>query len=243
MATQFTPDGRLLQCEYASRAATWSSPLIVVKGTDFTILLTAKSSTRAQDRFILLQDSHVVAMSGILSDSLSLLSKLQEEMEIEQRLYGRAASLSALKIATILGNECQLHAFGGGLRPYGSNMVVCGVNEGVYQTDSSGAVLQMKNELTVVGGSEIRQAKIKSDIQKQVPLNRIEELGLHETLRRLAKILLQENETSKSNAGPKQPNQEWLEVAVLSPIHGVHRLTEVQIQTLIQSINSNSEKS
>lgn len=240
----FTPDGRLLQCEYASRAAIWSSPLVVFKGTDFTILVTTKSSTRAQDRLILLPDSHIVAMSGVLSDSLSLLSQLQKEMEHEQRLYGRAATLSALKIATILGNECQLHAFGGGIRPYGSNMVVCGVNERVYQTDSSGAVLQMKNVLTVVGGTETRQAKIKSDIQKRLPLNGKEELGLHETLRRLAKILLQENSSNKNNDGlPTQPKQEWLEVAVLLPMHGVHRLTEIQIQKLIQSINDKSKKS
>ncbi len=205
----FTPDGRLLQCEYASRAATWSSPLVVLKGTDFTILVTAKSSTRAQDRLILLQDSHIVAMSGVLSDSLSLLSHLQKEMEHEQRLYGRAATMSALKIATILGNECQLHAFGGGIRPYGSNMVVCGANEGVYQTDSSGAVLQMKNVLTVVGGSETRQAKLKSDIQKRLPLNGKEELGLHETLRRLAKILLQENDSNKNNDGVPAVTDTW----------------------------------
>lgn len=243
----FTPDGRLLQVEYASRACAHSSPLVVVKCNDnIIILMTRKSSTRAQDRLIVLDNNIngcVVGMSGVLSDSLSLLSVVQRETEKQERMYGRAATLSSQRIATIMGNACQSHAFGGGLRPYGSNMVVCGL-DGVYQTDPSGAVVKRmmtnsnnNDRLLVVGGSEARQAQVKSDIYKRVIGKKKEEMDLGETLQRLAKILLQDDKTDD-----KQEQQQWLEVAVLSTTLGVHRLTEPQVQALIQTVD-NKKKS
>lgn len=237
----FTPDGRLLQVEYAGRACTWSSPLVVLSRGSFTILMTCKSSSQTQDRLIVLNDKTVVAMSGILSDSLSLLSVVQRELEKELRLYGRAGTLSSLKIASILGDACQSHAFGGGIRPYGSTMVVCGV-DGIYQTDPSGAVVKcMTNDehLLTVGGSDTRQAQVNLEIKKRILFDKKEDTDLSETLQRLAKILL-ENDKSDNDSKPQRPK--WLEVAVLSPTHGVHRLTYPQIQALLRSIDNDSIK-
>ena len=233
----FSPDGRLLQVEYASRAAVHSSPLVILRDSEKgnVIIITRKSSHSSQDRLVVFGANNIVCMSGVLADSLALLSVVQREMEKELRSFGSATTLSCLKIATILGNACQSHAFGGGLRPYGSTMVVCGL-DGIYQTDPSGSVVRcmMNNErpqLLVVGGSETRQAQVKSELQKRV-LSKSKDTDLSETLQRIAKILLQADVDDK-----RQSKRQWLEVALISPIHGVHRLTDPQMQSLIEAVD------
>lgn len=231
----FTPDGRLLQVEYACRAACHSSPLVVLKGKDSIVVMVSKSSRRhrGQDRLVVFgDDSVVIAMSGVLSDSIRLLRIVQEESERELRRYG--TTLSCQQIATIVGDSCQLHAFGGGMRPYGSTMIICD-SCNVWQTDPSGAVVArgMVGEdddddtavVSVVGGTDVMQAKLQKDIILRKDAN------LPETLVAMAKVLLQTDEEDESKRG----NNEWLEVAILSPSHGVHRLTDTQIQSLIQA--------
>ena len=223
----FTPDGRLLQVEYACRAASHSSPLVALKYTDHLILMTASRRHR-----LLIYESQnvVVAMSGVLADSMALLKILQGEAETELRLYGQ--SLSALRMAATIGDACQKHAFGGGLRPYGSTMLVCSSHQ-VFQTDPSGAVSSVdfhKDELVVIGGTEARQAQLKNEIQKQGHKE-----SLRETLEVVAKALLQKDHQQGREESPR-----WLEAVVISPQDGVHRLTDEQIQSLIQAAGKES---
>lgn len=243
----FTPDGRLLQVEYACRAACHSSPLICAKvaNDDSIVVMVSKSSRRrhcGQDRLVVFGDNNscsgscvVIAMSGVLSDSIRLLRIVQEESERELRRYG--TTLSCQQIATIIGDSCQLHAFGGGMRPYGSTMIVCD-SCNVWQTDPSGAVVALRGAMvgekekddtaviSVVGGTDTMQAKLQKDIILK------KDMDLPKTLVAMAKVLLQ---TDKEEIETKHQNDEWLEVVVLSPSHGVHRLTDTQIQSLIQA--------
>jgi 20S proteasome alpha/beta subunit len=228
----FTPDGRLMQVEYACRAASHSSPLVVLKRNEVgdTIIMVAKSSLRgSQDRLVVFGES-VICMSGVLSDSLTLLRNVQQESENRLRAYGGKTTtrllLSSQQIATILGDACQLHAFGMGMRPYGSTMVVCGLSD-IWQTDPSGAVTRIDDSVVVVGGTDAMQAKLR----KNISVNDSKELP--ETLRTMAKVLLENIDNDKDET--KRRN-EWLEVAVLSPSHGVHRLTDTQVQSLIQIV-------
>jgi 20S proteasome alpha/beta subunit len=225
----FTPDGRLLQVEYACRAASHSSPLVVLKrdDDDTVIIMVTKSSNRGQDRLVVFGES-VICMSGVLSDSLTLLRKVQQESENRLRAYG-TTTLSSLQIATILGDACQLHAFGMGMRPYGSTMIVCGSSSSVvvWQTDPSGAVKRIDDTVVVVGGTDAMQAKLRKDVSGN------DSKDLPETLRTMAKVLL-ENVGNNDKDESKRRN-EWLEVAVLSPLHGVHCLTDTQVQSLIQA--------
>lgn len=218
----FTPDGRLLQVEYACRAASHSSPLVVLKRDEDTIIMVTKSSNRGQDRLVVFGES-VICMSGVLSDSLTLLRNVQQESENRLRAYG--TTLSSQQIATILGDACQLHAFGMGMRPYGSTMIVCG-SSSVWQTDPSGAVKRIDDPVVVVGGTDAMQAKLRKDVSVNDSKN------LPETLRTMAKVLLENVGNDKDES--KRRN-EWLEVAVLSPLHGVYCLTDTQVQSLIQA--------
>ena len=171
----FTPDGRLLQVEYASIAALErSSPMValVVRDCDCdcdcdlhfmkdVVVLACMPSVsvqrRKQRRLIPValanyndyndnnkkDDFVCLCMNGVLSDAVSLLGKVRKFME------GKKA-VGAVQLANVIGDECQSHAFGGGLRPYGASFLVCGLNvkdrAEIYSTEPSGAVHRMDVE-------------------------------------------------------------------------------------------------
>jgi 20S proteasome alpha/beta subunit len=206
--SQFTPDGRLMQVEYAGTAADRSTAVLAAS-IDPTLVLIATTRRRqprvgtnradtstpllVQERLVLVptgclvgttstttaaaddddgearnnyknnNNSHgmvVVALSGVLSDCLSLLETYQEVRFSDQLLYGSAAhsfSSPALSVARTMADACQRHAFGGGLRPFGATLLVCGTHPCVgttnqhdgsarsialYQTDPSGGLLE-----------------------------------------------------------------------------------------------------
>ena len=77
---QFTPDGRLLQVEYASAASDLSSPLVALQLNNNTLVLIALKKSNTQNRIAVLQDNKVcVAMSGVLADSVALLQFVLKE--------------------------------------------------------------------------------------------------------------------------------------------------------------------
>ena len=207
---QFTPDGRLLQVEYASSAADLSPPLVVFEclspattsnndndidnslSYPCTVLITVpKQSHSPQNRIVIVEKkdfdehrSYCVAMSGILADSLALLQagiKVAAQHSLQYRTFFGMESLTQT-----VADECQSRVFAGGLRPYGSTLLLCGykhddyndegtndykssTNHGnrkyqgklfqslIYQTDPSGGILQHHNRL--VSGDDKRQQK------------------------------------------------------------------------------------
>ena len=174
---QFTPDGRLLQVEYASSAADSSPPIVVVEfsshrsassstitknasGDDYhteekeassssypcTVLITIpKQPMSLQNRIIIIDNSDssdpssgslqrnprhpsfCLAMSGILADSLALLQagmKVASEYSLQYQ-----DSFGMESLARALADECQSRVFAGGLRPYGSTLLLCGYDD------------------------------------------------------------------------------------------------------------------
>lgn len=233
---QFTPDGRLLQVEYASRAPEHSGPLVVLpvmpsstrsnnnehdEEDDVASVIIAalaqgsqlqsdgqdrekdnenenenaddnesqtnqikKTTRRGQSRLVSLPlgpsisstasvPSIVVGLSGILADATSLLRTARDDLTAYRRTYGlsklhavlpthtsacggtggvdvatsatqAAPTVVARRVARAVGDKCQTHSFGGGIRPYGASIVICGVDESgacICVTDPSGAVV------------------------------------------------------------------------------------------------------
>jgi hypothetical protein len=131
-------------------------------------------------------------MSGILADSLALLQtgiKMAGEHSLQYQ-----DSLGMESLAQALADECQSRVFSGGLRPYGSTLLLCGYDDGredgsrnsgddnandrrkafsslIYQTDPSGGILQhrpQKGEDNERFGSKIAPSKKKQSKRHDV---------------------------------------------------------------------------
>lgn len=313
---QFTPDGRLLQVEYASSAADLSAPLVVLEfvssGTanddealsttyPCTVLITVpKQPFSPQNRIAILnkqddqKSTYCVAMSGILADSLALLQAGFKTASEHSLQYRRALDMESF--VQVLADECQSRVFAGGLRPYGSTLLLCGYDADntessfrslIYQTDPSGGILQhtaqsiqeespkhisnnkkqrsyssIRTDVRcIVGGSPGLQRQLHKQIQqgmarceqKQRQRNR-KELTLADRIASVAKILIKEttetsSTTSISNNGSgdrasngrtksrSSTEKHPLEVVIISPRLGCHRLEGKQLEAIQELIN------
>ena len=243
---QFTPDGRLLQVEYASAASDLSSPLVALQLNNNTLVLIALKKSNTQNRIAVLQDKKVcVAMSGVLADSVALLQFVLKESS--KHFLRCKKELSLLQIATTIANACQLHSFGGGIRPYGCSMLVCGFvgeQNTIYQTDPSGAIIEATpssdsmNQLRwLVGGSQSLRLLLRKRIDQELDRQRNnEKASISDMIATVSRILMKE--TKKQAKGDKSASssdetQTAFEVVILSPSLGCHRLTEDQLTAIM----------
>ncbi len=289
---QFTPDGRLLQVEYASSAADQSAPLVVLEfvGNDneaypCTVLITVpKQPLSPQNRIVIIEKNgesrgtYCLAMSGILSDSLALLQAGMKSASEHSLQYQEVLDIESF--VQVLADECQSRVFAGGLRPYGSTLLLCGY-EGeqpvtvesnifrslVYQTDPSGGILQHKSDDSsslskkksknsvksevrcIVGGSQGVQRQLHKQITQgmaRLEQKRKGTLSLADRIASVAKTLIKEtSDTSSSdksssrkqkNSSDSSTSQYPLEVVILSPRLGCHRLEGKQLQAVQERI-------
>ena len=240
---QFTPDGRLLQVEYASAAADHSSPVVAMKiDTDLVLLCTTRTQHSHQERLVLITPqasatsttdqapthatATVVALSGVLADSLSLLSSVQEERWQTQRQLG-PHPFGPPQVARKVADTCQQHAFGGGIRPFGAILLVCGPQSGslvLYQTNPSGAILdwsELPDGFVVVGGvggsRSLRQRLAAYDPNENTAGK----------IRDILSLVVEEQQRISPES------QLILEAVLVSGEKGILKLTHEQIESLI----------
>ena len=189
--TMFSPDGRLLQVEYAKKTVRQGSTAIAMTCSDGIILVTDK---RVIDSLIVPEavekiwqiDSHIGATaSGILSDARVLIERAQLKAQQYKITYD-----SPIDTITIVKDICDLKQIctqSGGLRPFGVSVLIAGIDgktPRLFETDPTGIFFQYR--ATVIGEGEVEVEEIlhkeyKSDIT-------IEE-GLKLSLRALKKVL------------------------------------------------------
>jgi 20S proteasome alpha/beta subunit len=230
-------DGRVLQVEYASAAASHSSCVVVAPiQNDTVILLTTRPARTVQERLVVLPDSHtVVALSGILTDSLALLQKVQDESLSNRRWYGRG--LSCHQVSETIRTACQRHAFGGGLRPYGSTIVVCGVLEGGHiqtqRTDPSGSLQEIVRGLQVVGGPA--DGVLRKEIMRQQKNKSWQPTDVAQGIVQMTRQILdadRKERASKRKSGATDEDP-IVEVVVISATRGVYKLSPLQVRALL----------
>ncbi|MBD3202872.1 archaeal proteasome endopeptidase complex subunit alpha [Candidatus Woesearchaeota archaeon] len=167
--TMFSPDGRLLQVEYAKKTVRQGSTAMGFVCKDGVLFVTDK---RIVDKLIVPEavekiwkiDEHIMATaSGILSDSRVLIDRGQIRAQQHRVTYD-----TPIDIISVVKSICDLKQMctqSGGLRPFGVSLLLGGVDNNnepkLFETDPTGIYFQYK--ATVIGehGNEIEEILYK----------------------------------------------------------------------------------
>ncbi len=163
--TMFSPDGRLLQVEYAKKTVRQGSTAIGMVCKDGILLLSDK---RIVDPLIVPEsvekiwkiDDHMGATaSGIISDARVLIERAQ--LRAQQHRVTYDTEIDTLSVVKDMCNVKQICTQSGGLRPFGVSILVAGIDDDgpkLFETDPTGIYFRYK--ATAIGEGEVEAEEI-----------------------------------------------------------------------------------
>jgi proteasome alpha subunit len=190
--TQFSPEGRLFQVEYAIEAVRRGTTAIVCRNKNSVVFTVEKKSAELQEVIgsekIFKVDEHIgVAIAGLTADARVLVDRARVQAQVNILNYDERISVkdSTLNICEYL----QLFTQNAGVRPFGVSFLIAGINPGeekkaeLYLTDPSGAMWGYRAFAIGAGATEARaylEENYKEDISdeelKLLPLRTLKEL-------------------------------------------------------------------
>ncbi len=189
--TMFSPDGRLLQVEYAKKTVRLGNTAIGMVCKDGVLLVTDK---RLVDKLVVPEaiekiwqvDDHImITAAGILSDARILVERAQEKSTGYRITYDSPIDL--LSIVKDIANLKQFCTQSGGLRPFGVSLLIAGADEGglrLFQTDPTGLFYQYK--AVVIGEGE---ADVEETLHKEYKEGMNVEEGLKLSIQALKRTI------------------------------------------------------
>ena len=147
--TMFSPDGRLLQVEYARKTVKQGNTAIGMVCSDGVLLVADKRIvdplvvTEAIEKIFQIDEHIGATASGIISDARVLIERAQIKAQQHQVTYD-----SPIDTLSVVKNICdlkQLCTQSGGLRPFGVSLLVAGIDTDgpkLFQTDPTGIFFQ-----------------------------------------------------------------------------------------------------
>lgn len=193
--TMFSPDGRLLQVEYAKKTVRQGSTAIGMVCKDGVLLVADK---RVMGRLVVAEaiekmfqiDDHIASTaSGIISDARVLIERAQLKAQQHRVTYDtRIDILDIVKEVCSLKQICTQSA---GLRPFGVSLLIAGVDNDdepkLFLTDPTGIFFRYR--AAVIGECEIEIEKI---LQRKYKSTMTIEEGMIMCIEALKEILNQD---------------------------------------------------
>ncbi len=165
-STMFSPDGRILQVEYAEKTVRLGSASIGLVCDDGIIIISDK---RVSDSLVVPEssvkiweiDSHIIgSAAGILSDARVLIERAQVIAQQHRVTYDEPVDTET--IIKEIANIKQAYTQYGGARPFGIEIMIAGVNANndsrLYVSDVTGNYMGYK--ATAIGENDERIKEI-----------------------------------------------------------------------------------
>src|SRR3989304_1470526 len=162
--TMFSPDGRLLQVEYAKKTVRQGSTAIGIVCSDGVLFVTDK---RIVDSLVVPEsvekvwqiDDHMGATaSGILSDARVLIERAQ--LRAQQHKVTYDTPVDTVSVVKDICSLKQICTQSGGLRPFGVSVILAGIDADgpkLFETDPTGIFFQYRASVIGEGEPEIEE--------------------------------------------------------------------------------------
>ncbi|NOZ80295.1 MAG: archaeal proteasome endopeptidase complex subunit alpha [DPANN group archaeon] len=163
--TMFSPDGRLLQVEYAKKTVRQGSAAIGITCKDGIVMVTDKRIMddlmvpEAVEKIAKIDDHLIATAAGILSDARVLIERAQ--MKGQQHRVTYDTPVDTITVVKDICNLKQICTQSGGLRPFGVSLLIGGIeNDGevkLFETDPTGIYFQYRATAIGEGEPEIEE--------------------------------------------------------------------------------------
>eukprot|EP01134_Creolimax_fragrantissima_P001210 CFRG1210T1 len=186
-ATTFSPDGRVFQVEYASKAVENSGTAIGVRCCDGVVfgvekIIASKLYEKSSNPRNFSVDKHIgICFSGLAADARQLVDRAREEAANYRTSYGSTIPLKVL--AERIANYAQVFTLYSHVRPFGASIII-----GTFQDD--------KPEIYVVDPSGVSVGyfgcavgKGKQAANTEIEKLKLGELTMKEAVHAVAKIM------------------------------------------------------
>ena len=171
----FSPDGRLLQVEYARQMVKNGSTSVGIKIKDGVILGAMRGhmplAVEESHKKIWEIDSNVAAVSaGSLADARSLIDMARVKAQVNMITYGEPISTNS--ITKYISDRKHLVTQYAGVRPYGVGLLVGGVDKTgarLFETEPSGTTIEWKAQ-TIGRGADKAKKVLNTDYREGMDL-------------------------------------------------------------------------
>lgn len=175
-ATMFSPDGHLLQVEYAEKTVKLGSSSVGLACKDGVVMM---ADRRIRDKLIAPEsankiyeiDEHIVATAaGILSDARMLIDKAQVLAQQNRVTYG--SPVEPVSIIRAIADSKQMFTQYGGARPFGVAFMLGGANKGkphLYTSDVTGNYFAYKANAIGEHDEEIKEI-LRKDFEESMTI-------------------------------------------------------------------------
>ncbi len=201
--TMFSPDGRLLQVEYAKKTVRAGSTAIGMICKDGALLVADKRILdplmvpEAVEKIFKIDDHIGAAASGILSDARVLIERAQ--LKAQQHKITYDTPIDTISVVKSICDLKQICTQSGGLRPFGVSILIAGIDvtgPKLFETDPTGIFFQYK--ASVIGEGE---PEIEEILQKEYNEDMSIDDGLKLAIRALKKVLGENFNIERIDAG------------------------------------------
>jgi len=189
-SAMFSPDGRLLQVEYAKKAVKQGTSAIGIVCKDGVVLIADRRITEkliipSSVEKVFQVDEHIAATStGYVMDGRVLIEKAQ--LMAQQHRVTNDEPISVIELVKEIADLKQMYTQVGGVRPFGVSILFAGIDENkkLFLTDPTGIYFEFK--ATAIGESE---EEIRALLNKQYKDNMSMDDGIKLAIKALKQVL------------------------------------------------------
>ncbi len=183
-ATMFSPDGHILQVEYAEKTVRLGSPSIGIKCEDGVVIIADKGK---KDKLIISEsadkiyevDEHIIASAaGILSDARILVNHVRTVAQQHRVTYDSPIDVeTVIREISDIKQQFTQHP---GVRPFGVEIMIAGKTNGkcrLYTSDITGNYFEY-NAIAIGKNDEKIKGLLREKYKKEIKCEEGIKLGL-----------------------------------------------------------------